>query len=151
VSAVNFKNDVLRKLIAAIKDPPKVRVGIFGDENARKGVEVTNAEIGAKHEYGQDGMPVRSFLRMPLTEKLQPYLDKSKAFTPEAMKKVNEDASIAPWLEKVGVVAEQVVAAAFNTGGFGKWKPSNMEKKKVKQTLIETQQLRNSIVSKVVK
>ena len=49
----------------------------------------------------------------------------------------------------MGAVGESIVQDAFSTGGFGKWKPSRMENKQTKQTLVETQQLRNSITSDV--
>ncbi len=52
-------------------------------------------------------------------------------------------------VKKVAVVAEGIVAEAFDTGGFGQWPPSDMTHKKVHQTLVETQQLRNSITSEV--
>jgi hypothetical protein len=48
-------------------------------------------------------------------------------------------------LMKLGVLAKAIILQAFDTRGFGRWKPSQMQYKKVKQTLVETQQLRNSI------
>jgi hypothetical protein len=67
------------------------------------------------------------------------------------LEQVVREGSIAAWMEKVGVTAERIVADAFATGGFGLWAPSNMEHKLVQQTLVETQQLRNAIVSELKK
>lgn len=146
-----LKIEGLQKLLKALKgEIPGVRVGILGKHNHRSGKgNETNATIGAKHEYGADGMPQRSFLRIPIAEHLQAYLDKSNAFKPDILKRVVKEGNIIPWLEKIGITAEAVVSDAFDTGGFGKWTPSNMKYKKVHQTLVETKQLRESISSEV--
>lgn len=148
---VTLKTAKLDKLIAAFKGQmPQARVGILGD-SAKPGKRANseNATIGAKHEYGQDGLPVRSFLRMPLQTQLQAELERSGAFKKDALKRVVKDGSILQWMRNIAFTAEAVVLKAFDTGGFGNWKPSNMARKKTKQTLVETQQLRNSITSEV--
>lgn len=152
---VELNTAKLDKLMALLSTGkvPTARVGILGAKNHRSKGESkspTNAEIGAKHEFGLDGMPMRSFLRMPLTEFLGKYLEKAGAFTEAVLKDVMATASLTPWIKKIGIVGEQVVADAFQTGGFGKWKPSDMSRKRNHQTLVETQQLRNSITSEVV-
>lgn len=149
---VKFNDKGLQGLIKAFgKRTPTARVGVLEGHTARKAEgEESNAEIGAKHEFGEDGMPMRSFLRMPITEHLQEYLEKSGAFTPAALQEVIRMGSLEKWIAICGVAGEDCVAEAFNTGGFGQWRPSNMENKVLKQTLVETQQLRNSITSEVV-
>lgn len=138
-------------LIASLGKVPSIKVGILGDKNAREGASNSNATVGAVHEFGTTTHPMRSFLRMPLTEKLQSYLEKAGAFdkASDTMKTVMKEKSFMSWAKKVAIVAERIVADAFDTGGFGKWKPSNMEHKQTKQTLVETQQLRNAITSEV--
>lgn len=145
----------LDRLLKALKDSskPYIRVGILGsdattahtDEDGKSGL--TNAEIGAIHEFGSENHPVRSFLRMPLSTYLSENLGSAGAFTKETMQQVIAEGTIDPWLEKVKIIAEETVAEAFDTGGFGEWPASDMEKKKVHQTLVETQQLRNSITA----
>lgn len=143
-----YKDTGISDLIKAFGGKmPSIKIGILG-KNAREGGG-TNSEIGLKHEFGKDGMPVRSFLRMPLIENLGKYLENAGAFNEEVLKEVIEQKSILTWMKKIGVTAERVVADGFDSGGFGKWKPSNMSFKKNKQTLVETQQLRNSITSEV--
>lgn len=152
---VNVKIDGLQKIMKAIKErPPIARVGILGNHASRSdGTEgPNNATIGAWHEFGTRDLPVRSFLRVPISENLQKELAKSGAFKPDSLKEVIKQKSLKPWVEKMAVMAEGIVADAFDSGGFGKWpalKPETMARKKVKQLLVETQQLRNSITSEV--
>lgn len=150
--AVTLKIDGLQRVLKALKGkPPIARVGILGNSAVRSDAKAgpNNATIGTWHEFGTPFLPVRSFLRVPISENLQKELEKSGAFTPEALAEVVKQKSLRPWVEKMAVLAEGIVSDAFNTGGFGKWKPSDMTRKRVKQTLVETQQLRNSITSEV--
>ena len=148
---VELNDKKLKDLIKALKGKvPKARVGILGGaKNSRKDDTQTNAEIGAKHEFGDDQVPQRSFLRVPLSDNLQKYLEKNGAFNKDVFEKVLKEKSIYEWVKKLAITAEQIIAEGFASGGYGKWKPSNMEHKKVHQTLVETQQLRNSITSDV--
>jgi hypothetical protein len=148
-----LNSKILDEFVKTLKGKlPSVQVGILGDKTHR-GTDnpdgLTNAQIGAWHEFGTSKLPVRSFLRLPLTTQLERYLEKSGAFSKDAVKEVLEQRSIVPWLMKIGVLAEQIVADAFASGGFGTWVPSNMKFKKVHMTLVETQQLRNSITSRI--
>lgn len=154
---VEYNAKGLKQLLKALKDKmPVARVGVLSSKDSRAAVTKgysgeTNAEIGAKHEFGTDGMPVRSFLRVPIAEHLQQYLEKAGAFDEDAVKRVIAEGSLVPWVEKVGLVGEDIVQEAFDTGGFGQWKPSNMKYKHNQQTLVETTQLRKSIASEVIK
>ncbi len=137
----------LANLIKSLKTNPQARVGVLGSKNARKD-GTSNAEIGAKHEFGEEGLPIRSFLRVPITEKMQKTLDKAD-FGEEIIKEIIKEASLVPIVKKIGVLGEGIVLFGFETGGYGKWKPANMEFKKTKQTLVESEQLRDSITSDV--
>jgi hypothetical protein len=139
----------------------RLTIDAFSNRKPRKpkrrsesdGSPLTVAEIGAIHEFGKisdPSFPVRSFLRMPIAEKFFPALKSAGAFGPRAIEDVLKQKTFIPWLEKCGVVALAVIQDAFNTGGFGKWKPSDMRRKRNHQTLVETQQLRNSITYEVV-
>lgn len=144
---INLKG--LEQLEKALKaKSPRIRVGILGD-GAPRDDGLTNADVGAIHEFGTSSSPVRSFLRMPLTMLLEKSLEGSGAFTPATLANVVKDGSLVPWCRLVAVTAEGLVADAFDTGGFGIWPPSDMRRKTVHQTLVETQQLRNSITSEV--
>jgi phage gpG-like protein len=147
---VTLKMDGLEKLLKALKDKaPTIRVGILGNSNARSTKGPNNATIGAYHEFGTTKMPQRSFLRIPISDNLQKEMESSGALDKDVLRAVMASGSLVPWAKKVAVLAEGIVAEAFATGGFGKWKPSNMSYKANHQTLVETQQLRNSITSEV--
>lgn len=147
----------LEQLAKALKrKPPVTRLGILGSYVSRvpeKGEKktLTNAEIGALYEYegGVGNRPGGSFLRVPVADKLAKAMEVSGALTEETTKKVIASGSMVPWMEKVAKIAEAIVAGAFASGGYGKWKPSNMSRKDNHQTLVETTQLRESISSDV--
>lgn len=149
----DFKN--LDKLIKALKGKvPVAKVGILGSHAVRTAEEKkemgpNNAEVGATHEFGTSKLPQRSFLRVPITENLQKYLEKSGALDKNVILQAIKDNSLFTFVKKLGAIGEAISLDSFDSGGFGKWKPSNMEFKKNKQTLVETQQLRNSISSEV--
>lgn len=152
---VEMNIDGLHKFLSALKaKPPMARVGILGGHDARDtGTGGTsNATIGAAHEFGTSKLPMRSFLRIPLSYHLSKVLEQSGAFTDDALKHVVAGKTLVPWLEKVGIEAVGIVLDAFDTAGGGSWAPLNpdtMKRKRVKQILVETQQLRNSITYEV--
>lgn len=139
--------DQLLKLLKA--KPPVARVGILGGKTSRSSGGRSNAEIGAAHEFGTSQLPQRSFLRIPISDNLQKAMEEAGAFDENTTKEVLAAGTVVPWLKKIAIIAEGIVADAFSTGGFGKWVVSDMRRKKVAQTLVETQQLRSSITSEV--
>jgi hypothetical protein len=139
----------LDKLVKALKTkPPVARVGILS-KNARNTQGPGNATIGAMHEFGTTKTPVRSFLRVPISEHLEKEMESSGALDKKVLADVVSQGTILPWLQKIAILAEGIVAQAFDTGGFGKWPLSNYSHKKNHQTLVETNQLRESITSEV--
>lgn len=143
---IELKDRGLKKLVEAFKGRlPVARVGILGGDNKRTEEGSTNAEVGAAHEFGTSKLPRRSFLRMPITDKLNKALDANNAFDETVLKEVLRTGSAREWMMKVGETARDIVLGAFATGGFGQWKPSNMKHKDNHQTLVETTQLRESI------
>lgn len=152
--AAELKTPGLDALIKALKTkPPQARVGILGTKTNRSSKSsketATNATIGAAHEFGTSKLPERSFLRIPISDHLQSYMENSGALDKETLDAVIKEKTIIPWMTKVAILAERIVLDAFDSGGFGKWKPSNMENKKVQQTLVETRQLERSITHEV--
>lgn len=149
---MDFKYDdkAFQKLIDALKkDDTYARVGILGQADTRSNAAQTNAMIGARHELGL-GVPIRSFLRMPIETQLQKEIKASGLINKKTILEVLKTGTLRPLVQKIAVIGERCVLLAFDSGGFGRWKPSDMKYKKVHQTLIETQQLRNSITSEVV-
>lgn len=156
---VELDDKKLLRLVRMLKEKlPSVKVGVLDDRNARKEDDgYNNAGIGAKHEFGlfapelKQRMPVRSFLRMPLATRYQYKVARNLKLDMDRFKEMVNAGSFEWMIAKLGFVAETVIDDAFETGGFGTWKPSAMEFKTNHQTLVETVQLRRSIMSKVVK
>lgn len=143
-----------------------VRVGIFGGKNSRQEVEtvknkfrmttkkkanITNAEIGATHEFGSfsKGIPARSFLRMPIHAKSQQILREASVGVAGLLR----SGKFMLILQRLGIACEIVIQQAFDTHGFGKWKanaPSTIRRKKSSAPLIDSKQLRFAIASEVV-
>lgn len=127
-----------------------IKVGILGDGNTRKG-DGGNADVGWRHEFGDGNLPIRSFLRMPLTTKLQKELSDAGMLDKETLEAVLLEEDLVVWLKEIGIMAESVISKAFSSGGFGTWKPSDMRYKKIHQTLVESAQLRDSINHEVTR
>lgn len=136
----------LDDLELALGSEPIGRIGVLGGKSAREG-ELSNAEIGAIHETGAGNNPVRSWLAMPLTLKFNEYLENAKLFDKAAIAEIIKTKSVLGLTRRVLIVAETIVQDAFDSGGFGEWPPSDMSRKTNHQTLVETQQLRNSVTS----
>lgn len=146
-----FDDGKLKDLIKTLKtNKVQIKVGVLGKGDSRQGFS-SNASIGLVHEFGSPGanIPERSFLRIPLMNEMFSMIENSGLFK-KSINEIIDSSGIKSFATKISVIAEKTVREAFNTGGFGKWKPSNMDRKKVHQTLVETQQLRNSITSEVI-
>jgi phage gpG-like protein len=151
-----FNTKGLDALIKALKHPPMCKIGVLGKNSrssSKGGVTSSNATIGAVHEFGSvsNNIAQRSFLRKPITDKLEKYLEKSQAFDKDTLREVLKKSSFMPIMRKVAVTAEAVVQDAFATGGFGewpKWKDGGYQNN-TGQLLIDTRQLRDSITSEV--
>jgi len=154
---LTFEVRGLDQIIGALKGKlPQIQVGILGDSArvAKEGKSApSNALVGAVHEFGAPsrGIPQRSFLRMPLADHLYKEIESSPVFTKDDLKNVAQAKTITPWLKKIAVLAEGVIQDAFDTGGFGSWpawKDPNYHNGGG-QLLVDTQQLRNSIIAEV--
>lgn len=144
-----YNSEGLDKLLKSLKKPPSIRVGILGSKDSRSGKENSNATVGAAHEFGTTKLPQRSFLRVPIADNLSSYLQKAGLLDKKVIANAVKTGSLSQLLKQIAITAESIVLDAFDSGGFGKWKPSDMKNKKNQQTLVETQQLRNSITSEV--
>ncbi len=128
----------------------KVQIGIFGNKSSRKGGALTNADVGAIHEYGSfsRGIPERSFLRAPLRFKTARILKEAGKKFFEMFSSKNKNV----FWKSLAISAEGVVQEAFSTGGYGKWAklaPATVKRKGSDAILIQTAQLRRAIASRV--
>lgn len=159
-----YKDMGLAALLKALDSDVKVKLGVLGGKTSRAAAleevkkhglkeatkpVLTNAEVGLFAEFGTEHTPVRSWLRIPIIDNLQKYMAAAGAFRKEVVIEIIQQKSLVPFMRKVGLIGERIIQDGFDTGGFGKWPESNMDYKKNHQTLVETQQLRNSVTSEV--
>ncbi len=152
---INANIDGLNDLMRSIKKAEKwrLRVGILG-ENATTEHDgksnKTNAEIGTYHEFGTTRIPSRSFLFEPLSERIS-LTDWRK----EAWKDYFVKFSPQYFYNYLAGIALNIVEGAFETGGYGKWKPLTARTLKrprgTNKILMDTRSLRGSISTKVLK
>ena len=143
---VDYDMSKLNDLVKGLQSGYAVDVGIFGARKTkinREGGGITNPELGYIHEMGL-GVPMRSFLRMPIYAKSEQII-KQTVEAGAVVKLANGD--VVGLLTDLGIACETAIGEAFDTGGFGDWKPN----KKGTSILIDTGQLRRSIASAVVK
>lgn len=151
---VKLDKQVLEKLQAELAKAKgaRVHVGVLAGRVDREGEELNNAEIGAVHELGSknSNIPQRSFLRMPMQNKLP---DEIKKIRPAKFVRVILEQGVSVALQNLGVIGEQVVDRAFESRGFGQWAPNSertIAEKGSDSPLIDKAFLRKSITSKVI-
>ena len=140
-------------------DIPKVKVGIIGSKAAvKRKDELTNAQIGFIQEFGKlTGKPriePRSFIDMPLKLHLNDKIKEKKSLAKKEFEMALKEGKADEFVRKVGIVAEEVIQEAFETSGWGQWKPNAESTKRRKgsdKPLIDTGELRRSISSEVIK
>lgn len=157
---INVKG--LDSLLKALKGKqPLARVGVMAKnhyaqlepEQKQPSHIPTNDEVGAAHEYGAParGLPQRSFLRVPISDKLQKYMESSGALDKDVMNDVLKLGSVLPWMKKIAALANQIVFDAFDSGGFGawpKWKNPSYTNN-AGMLLVDSTQLRGAIIHEV--
>lgn len=142
--------DKLRQMAADLGSS-EAQVGIFADKDARSDGK-SNATIGGEHEFGlvSEGskMPERSWLRMPLHERLAKNISASSLRAT-----MMTDPTAENLLNKLGADAERTVQQSFDTGGFGEWPslhPQTVEAKGHDTILIDSGELRAAVSHRVV-
>lgn len=152
---VSFDIGGMRGLARAIKASRnmRVRVGLFPNKAARKEGQATNPEIGAIHELGSKthNIPARSWLRMPIMLYLRPIVEgKGRAWWRSSLSTKGMQST----MKRLGLCAEEVIQNAFETGGFGHWRPlskATIRAKGSSAILIDKAELRKAVASKVVR
>ena len=173
-SMIRLDTSKLEALLVELRKDYKVHVGILGntDRQERKETinklsktgavvghtkgtaasEMSNADIGIIHEKGSKSMkiPRRSFIQMPLEQKLPEQMNQVGQAMLDGITKLNLRATY----KKLGVIAENIIQMAFASKGYGFWAsntPGTIRGKRGKDSpLISTSQLRKSISSQVI-
>lgn len=123
----NVKADLsgLEGLLRGLKDEYSVKIGIIGSDAKQQHDSesgLTNADIGTFHEFGTKRMPRRSFLEDAIIRKV---------FSPDQMKDMKKilwkqffvKNAAKKFMQDIGAKALDAVWMAFDTNGFGEWKP----------------------------
>lgn len=111
----------------------EISVGIHEDEGGRKEGEQTNAELGARHEFGL-GVPQRSFIRHYIDENESLLYERSEAALAKVL--TGADAEV-----EAGKLGAQMVGEIKTRMLAGLGDPS--------RDLVDTSQMIGSIRSKV--
>lgn len=153
---LKFNLKPLKEIEFKLQQKYFVKLGILGSSAVRDG-EVSNAEIGAFHEFGSisQGTPRRSFLFDTIIEKQE---DLNKVFGKGLAKALSGDGNIKNAFELLGAQGEANVFDAFETSGFGKWEALSESTKEYKaeknlspNILQASLQLKGAITSRVEK
>jgi len=154
INKVTFDIKELKKLQRNLKTHWVAQVGVIGSKAAQNRGGINNAFLGAVHEFGSlvRNIPARSFIMMPLREKLAKVLQKNKDFLNEAL----YTGQVKLFFQRIGTLAEGVILDAFATSGFGKWAPLKEATIKARarkgdqaiRILVETTDLERSVSSR---
>lgn len=146
----------LQELNKAMKQKMRTKVGILSGSGSRTDENgVSNATLGLVHEMGSatKNIPARSFLRMPIQFKADAIQNDVLKRKP-AIERAMADGDAMPLYDTLGLSAVAYVQMAFESGGFGQWKPlssKTVAQKGSSSPLIDTGQLRESITWEVKK
>lgn len=163
-SKINVQGLKDLKASLALMKAQRVQVGIFAAKTMRTGDVETNADIGAIQEYGvpyafkmghSQGLPARSWLRMPINLKGKEIFGKAANKAAEFVTKSTNSVAMRVNLfyRRIGIAAEVVIHQGFRTRGFGTWAPntaSTIKGKGSDSPLIDTRQLERGVASRVV-
>ena len=147
---INLKQ--LENLAQNSKKQFVAKMGLIGaSANKRGGGGLTNSEIGVIHEFGSlsKGIPRRSFLKETFIVKQENFNKAIAGFIARDITKKNGMRKI---FDSIALYGQGLVAQAFHTSGFGRWKPLSPNTIKAKGSaaiLIDTGIMRKSINSKV--
>jgi hypothetical protein len=126
-----------------------VVVGLLGDDLGPDAPYRSALEVGVIHEFGLGRCPERSFIRLPFKVKRD---EMSKAID-NGFKAVSSGTTQTERaLGLIGARANNYVIDAFETEGWGKWKPLHPYTIKMKGSsaiLIDTGTLRRSVTWEV--
>lgn len=111
----------------------------------------TVVQVGAKHEFGTNDIPRRSFLKDSFEAESK---EINKVIKDEYNKVANGTSSESRALGRIGLMAENISKGAFRSDGYGTWKPispATINRKGSNRPLIDTGTLRNAITHVVRK
>lgn len=124
-------------------------VGIPSDENSREeSTSITNAELGAIHEFGapEKNIPERSFMRSSASEEANNLGRLAKIQISECLR---GETSAHDAFATVGVYLQGKIVDKITDGDFEPNTEATVKRKKSSKPLIDTGQLRGAITYEV--
>lgn len=124
-------------------------VGIPSDENSRdESTGITNAELGAIHEFGvpEKGIPERSFMRSTASEEADNLGRLAKIQIAECLR---DETSAHDAFATVGAYLQGKIVDKITDGDFEPNTEATVNRKKSSKPLIDTGQLRGAITYEV--
>lgn len=118
---VNANIDGLEQITRMLKDDYTVKIGIIGSKATAQHdskSNLTNAQIGEFHEFGTSKMAQRSFLRLPLEQKLPEEIQKLKKVI---WKQFFVKNAVREFYQNLGSIAIDIIEDYFNNSGYGEW------------------------------
>lgn len=163
----------ITSLLKGLQGNAYAKVGVLSGKASRDDGAITNTEIAVKHEFGSmsEKIPARSFLRMPIEFKSEEIFKRLSDIKKSEIKRlsgktiINKNSEIPKSLlvnlvTKLGLLAEEAIQGAFDTGGFGQWRQLSpitvflrkrgKNGKPSTSILVDTAQLRRSVTSVVI-
>lgn len=140
-SEVSGDFSILKKIVSGLSTKNYIEVGILdGSATGKNGAKIH--EYMAVHEFGSisQNIPARSWLQMPLTARKKII----KKMVDKKFKTLMSQGDVRGVYELLGKACEAQIQAAFDSGGFGTWAPSDSP-----SPLVDTGAARNAVSSKV--
>lgn len=145
VSSTNGRG--IKKLLDSVSKDGFVKVGILSGTGKHENSDLTVAEIGFTHEFGELFFPERSFIRSTIQDKSR----EIKSVSSSEMKKILDGKSnTKKGLGILGAFTAGLIQEKFTVND---WQPNSLSTQKKKGSsmpLIDTGQLRSSISYRVM-
>ena len=121
-SSIKIDLSGLQQLDKFLSNQKQALLGIFQSEDARDDKE-SNVAIAAKHEFGSfsENIPQRSWLRMPVKVKANDIAGNAAIAIKNNLTNPKGTDIVA---KSIGAAGLGVIQEAFDTKGFGQWKPN---------------------------
>jgi|TARA_R110000744_G_scaffold45225_4_gene100452 hypothetical protein len=142
-SNVEYMKKRIAKKLSHLKTDKFVTVGIHSDAGTHEGSGLTNAALGATLNYGTKNIPASPWLEPGVNSGLKEY---SKLIKND----IKDKKPLSLILERLGLMASSKVQAYMNDLKTPANAPSTIKIKGFDNRLINTGELKNTVISKVV-
>ena len=144
----DFDGKFLDRLKAALTGKRERIVNVGFPASAKEPDGASTAMIAAVHEYGNEHVPERSFMRTSLQKNRGRY----SALNEQNLKKVlNGGMSVDAALGQLGLMASSDIKEQIKNGSYAPLKQATIKRKGSSKPLIDTGQMRQSVTYELEK